>query len=227
MELVARGIYAISGLKTGRSYLIDDRDGLTLIDTSSHGAADGILRGIASLGRRAEDLRLIVGTHYHLDHTGNVNSLRERSGAPFAVYEEEAPYVDGRLPWRPLRGALAAAIGDGQDRHYALRVDRELRDGETLPAAGGLQVLHAPGHTPGHIALYGRERGALFAGDAFMNVFGLQLPPSMSSHDMDQARRSIRRLCDLDFEIALPGHGRPVLSRASEKLAHWSRKWLA
>jgi glyoxylase-like metal-dependent hydrolase (beta-lactamase superfamily II) len=109
---------------------------------------------------------------------------------------------------------------------FALKVDRELRDGDIVDAAGGLQVIHAPGHTPGHIALYAKEHRVLFSGDAFGNYLGLMLPISMSTHDMAQAKRSIARLAQLDFDHALPGHGQPLLSRANEKLSQWSRRWL-
>jgi glyoxylase-like metal-dependent hydrolase (beta-lactamase superfamily II) len=226
MEQVAPGIYALSGLKIGRSYLIDDRDGLTLIDTSSASASGRIFDALHQLRRPPRDLRLIVATHYHLDHTGNVAALAERSGAEFAVHAQEAPYVDGRTPWKPVDGAAALLAGDQAKHHYTLRVDRELREGDVLAAAGGLRVVHAPGHTPGHIALHSPERGVLFSGDAFINVLGLRLPPRASSHDMGEARRTVRRLSGLSFDIALPGHGRPLQSRASEKLAAWSEKWL-
>jgi glyoxylase-like metal-dependent hydrolase (beta-lactamase superfamily II) len=109
---------------------------------------------------------------------------------------------------------------------FALSIDKPLVEGDVLSIGGGLEVFHAPGHTPGQIALYAKEHGVLFSGDMFMNVFGLQLPPANSTHDMEQARRSIMRLSQLDFDHALPGHGAPVLSRASEKLRQWARKWL-
>ena len=59
-----------------------------------------------------------------------------------------------------------------------------------------------------------------------MNVLGLHPPIAAVSHDMEQAKASIRRLSELSFDYALPGHGQPVLSRASEKLAEWSRRWM-
>jgi glyoxylase-like metal-dependent hydrolase (beta-lactamase superfamily II) len=224
---ITGGIYAIEGLKMGRAYLIDDKPHLTLIDTSSPTASDAILRAIDDLGRRPEDLRTIVGTHYHYDHVGNVAALIERTGATFCVHEADVEYVEGRTPWRalsmPLVGATLTRMAPAQE---SLRIDRVLRDGDKIDAAGGLQVLHTPGHTPGHIAVYARGRSAVFSGDAFMNVAGLRLPPSASSHDMTQAKASIRRLAALQFEYALPGHGQPVLSRASEKLGEWSRRWL-
>jgi len=225
MREVAPGVYPIEGLKTGRSYLIENQGSLTLIDTSSPSAASRIIRAIEEIGRRPEDLRLIVATHYHYDHTGNVAALRERTGAQFAAHVEEAPYIDGRTPWRYV--AIGPVKMDlPERRRYALAVDRELADGEVLPAAGGLEVIHTPGHTPGHIALYARERGALFAGDAFANWFGLQLPLRMSSHDMEQAKQSVARLARLDYDVALPGHGNPIVGLASEKVAEWSRRWL-
>ena len=224
---ITNGIYAIEGLKIGRSYLVEDKAGLTLIDTSTADAADGILRAIEELGRHPEDLHTIVGTHYHFDHVGNVAALVQRTGATFAVHEDDVEYIEARTPWMTFQSHI---IGGMMDRmapeQTAIKIDRVLHDGDVLDAAGGLEVLHAPGHTPGHIALYAKERETVFSGDAFMNVAGLQLPPYGSTHDMSQAKASIRRLSGLPFEYALPGHGQPILSRASEKLGEWSRRWL-
>jgi glyoxylase-like metal-dependent hydrolase (beta-lactamase superfamily II) len=224
-EIVA-GVFAIEGLRMGRSYLIegDGRD-VALIDTSSHDVSERILAAMAAAGHRAEDLRLIVATHYHLDHTGNAGALRERTGAELCVHADDAPYVDGTTPWMRMRAPFGF-LDRFAPEPYALAVDRVLRDGEKLPFAGGLRVIHAPGHTPGHIALYSKERRALFAGDALMNTWGLRLPMSMSTHDMGEARRTARRLAELEFEVALPGHGAPIIGRASEKIAEWARVWV-
>jgi glyoxylase-like metal-dependent hydrolase (beta-lactamase superfamily II) len=226
MDEVVPGIFALSGLRVGRSYLIEDRDGLTLIDTSSPGVADRILRAIASVGRRPDDLNTIVATHYHYDHTGNVAALVEATGAKLYVHADDAPYVDGRARWMPVRGIMGALGTRFATAQFNLRIDRELRDGDTLPAAGGLRVVHAPGHTPGHIALHAPDRRVLFAGDAFGNWLGLRRPMASSSHDMPQAERSIRLLAQLDFDHALPGHGRPILNHAGEKIAEWAKKWV-
>ena len=226
MREIARGIYALDGLRMGRSYLVESHDSLALIDTSSDGAADGIIAAIESIGRKLEDLRTIVATHYHFDHTGNAAALVERSGAQLCVYEDDVPYVEGRSPWLASQGPIGPLLDKFAPTPFALHVDRVLHDGEMLPFAGGLQVIHAPGHTPGHIALYAKERRTLFAGDSLMNTGGLHLPMSTTSHDMDQARRSVRRLVEFDFDIALPGHGEPILGRANEKIAEWARTWL-
>ena len=170
MHEIARGIYAIDGLKMGRSYLVEGHDGLALIDTSSKSASSGILAAISAIGRRPEDLRTIVATHYHFDHTGNVSTLVERSGAQLCVHEDDVPYVEARSPWPPSKGLIGPLLNKFAPEQFSLKVDRALQDGDLLPFAGGLQVIHAPGHTPGHIALYAKERRTLFAGDALMNT---------------------------------------------------------
>ena len=222
---IAPGIFALDGLKLGRAYLIEDNDGLTLVDTSSAGAAEAILKAIASIGRKPEDLHSIVATHYHRDHTGNVSTLVERSGATLCAHAEDVPYIDGRLPWMKPRGLPSFGNGDRDGAHFTLRVDRALSEGDVLPAAGGIEIIHAPGHTPGHIALYAKQRDLMFTGDAFMNVAGLQISPWISTHDMGQAKETVARLGEYAFDIALPGHGHAIVGRASEKLANWSRAW--
>jgi len=222
---VVTGIFPLPGLKTGRAYLLADRDGLALIDTSTGNRAARILDAIDALRRPARELHTIVCTHYHYDHTGNVEALRERTGARLLVHADDAPYVDGRTPWAPVGGRLGALANRFGPKHYALRVDGELREGDTVPLAGGLEVVHLPGHTPGSIGLYSRGRSLIFAGDAMMNVFGPRLAPSMSTHDVGRARESARKLAALEFEVALPGHGHPVVGRASEKLREWTAKW--
>jgi glyoxylase-like metal-dependent hydrolase (beta-lactamase superfamily II) len=225
MDPIAPGIYAIPGLKMGRSYLVEGDGGLALVDTSSSDVAAKILDAIAAIGRRPDELRAIVATHYHYDHTGNAAALVERTGARLCVHEADVPYVDGTTPWMPMRGPWSFLDRFGP-APYALNINYVLRDGDELQYAGGLRVLHAPGHTPGHIALYSSERRVLFAGDALMNTFGLRLPMPMSSHDMGQARASVARLAELEFDVALPGHGAPIVGRASEKVRAWARHWL-
>ena len=220
---IVPGIYAIEGLKTGRAYLVDDADGLTLIDTSSPGAADAIIKACDEVRRPAWALKTIIATHYHYDHTGNVQTLRERTGATFYAHIDDVPYIDGTTPWGT--GREPGFVKRLQPTPYALKVDRMLSDGDIVPAAGGLTVVHAPGHTPGHIALHSAERRVLFSGDAFMNTAGLRMIP-VSAHDTEQARASVRKLAALEFDHALPGHGQPVLSKADEKLREFARRWL-
>jgi glyoxylase-like metal-dependent hydrolase (beta-lactamase superfamily II) len=226
MQEVAPGVFPIPGLKMGRSYLVEGNDGVALIDTSTAGVSGRILGAMAEVGHRPEALKVIIATHYHFDHTGNAADLIERTGAHLCVHADDAAYVDGRTPWMPSNPPFAFLDRFGPPP-YGVKVDRVLQDGDVLPYAGGLRVIHAPGHTPGHIALHAPERRVLFAGDSLMNTLGLRLPMAMSSHDMDEARRSVSKLTELDFDVALPGHGSPIIGRASEKVGDWARRWLS
>jgi glyoxylase-like metal-dependent hydrolase (beta-lactamase superfamily II) len=227
MRQIVRGIWALEGLKTGRSYLVEHDGALTLIDTSSGGCTDRILGAIEQIGRKPEELRAIVTSHYHFDHTGNADQLRQRTGAQVLAHTDDVLYIDGHQPWgtgRPSGGLMALIERQVAPPPFAVAVDRTLRDGDRLD--GGLRVIHTPGHTPGHIAVLDEARGVLFAADAFMNVLGFRLPVAGSTHDMAQARRSVAALSRLDFDHALPGHGAPILSRAAEKLRLWVERWL-
>jgi glyoxylase-like metal-dependent hydrolase (beta-lactamase superfamily II) len=219
------GIYPLPGLKTGRSYLIADKDGLALVDTSTGGCSAKILEAIDALRRPARELHTIVCTHYHHDHTGNVAALRERTGARLFVHAADAPYVDGRTPWPRSDGSLGGLAERMAPKPYALAVDGELHEGEVVPVAGGLEVVHLPGHTPGNTGLYSRAGGLMFCGDALINVLGLRLSPRMVNHDHAQAKDSARKLAGFEYEILLPGHGNPVIGRASEKVREWAETW--
>ena len=75
-------------------YLIEDEP-LTLIDTgpNSGKSLDDLERALAALGRRIEELELIVVTHQHMDHLGLLEILARRSGAEVAAFEALAPYL--------------------------------------------------------------------------------------------------------------------------------------
>ncbi|MER3421592.1 MAG: MBL fold metallo-hydrolase, partial [Chloroflexota bacterium] len=85
-----------------------------------------------------------------------------------------------------------------------------LRDGDELPVLGGMRVVHLPGHTPGHIALYFSERGLLIAGDALQVRRGQLVPPArLASEDWEEAVRSLRRLTGLDIDVLALSHFSP------------------
>ncbi len=219
MEVVP-GVYGIS-LRIVQAYLIVE-DGLTLIDSGLPRQSGRILAEIGRLGRKAGDLRHILVTHYHIDHAGSLAALKEASGATVYVHPEDAPYVRGDkpLPGPKATGPMGKVLASLLVRLWrpvleAAVVDREVVDGEVLPIGEGLQVIHAPGHTPGHIALLMPAKKVLFVGDALANTFGRLGPPAaMYTVDMAQAKESMRKLAALEFEVACFGHGRVLKGRA-------------
>jgi glyoxylase-like metal-dependent hydrolase (beta-lactamase superfamily II) len=100
------------------------------------------------------------------------------------------------------------------------KIDVLVLDGEKLP--GGLTVVHLPGASPGEAAYHSRAGGGiLFVGDTLMNVGGegLSFLPEQYCDDSRLARRSARRLLDLEFKTATLAHGAPLTTNAKRQIA--------
>jgi len=93
-------------------------------------------------------------------------------------------------------------------------VDISCLGGEIIDCFGGIQVIASPGHSPGSLSYYQKERKILFTGDALSGMSGLRLPPRLGCADYREALRSVARLAELDFEKCLFGHGDPLTSEA-------------
>ncbi|MFP5218337.1 MAG: MBL fold metallo-hydrolase, partial [Actinomycetes bacterium] len=86
--------------------------------------------------------------------------------------------------------------------------------GDVLPVAGGIQVVHTPGHTPGHCSFLHPRSGVLITADAIFNVRGLRYSFTSSCTDVTLSRESAQRLGELDFEVAGFTHGAHVSTGA-------------
>jgi glyoxylase-like metal-dependent hydrolase (beta-lactamase superfamily II) len=107
-------------------------------------------------------------------------------------------------------------IKNSENKIEAFEVDIKLEGDELLPIAGGIQVIHTPGHSAGHIALFLKESDLLIAGDLCQNIFGLS--PSTVYEDRALGMKSILKTTEFNFERAVFGHGRPIMSGAAKKI---------
>ncbi|MEO8394118.1 MAG: MBL fold metallo-hydrolase [Chloroflexota bacterium] len=214
MKSIAANLYTFEGLIAGRAYLIEDPDGLTIIDGSLPNSTDKLIGQITASARRVTDIKRILLTHAHGDHIGALPTLRTQSGAPIIASEIEKPYAEGTLPVsRPGAGLKVPA-----QTIRGITVDRTVKDGDMIDALGGLQVIATPGHSPGHISFWQPERKILIAGDVMMHLFGLRLPFAIATPDMDENIRSIKKVAQLDPEIICFGHGEPLTQNAAAQL---------
>ena len=161
-----------------------------VIDPGAEGGL--ILKQVKALGL---NIKYIVLTHSHMDHTGGVAAVKEGTGAKLAIHEEEANSLR-----RPLfRGMMPLASPPPEP-------DLLLTEGDTVNVGKiALKVLHTPGHTPGGMSLY--TEGAVFTGDTLFN-FGIGRA-DFPGADYDQELESIRnKLLTLpDDTKVYPGHG--------------------
>lgn len=205
-------------------FLIEDEE-LTLIDTGAPGQAGKILDAVRQIGRQPEDIAHILLSHSHPDHSGNVAELQQLSGAKVYMHPAEAPLLQqGNIP-KPEGPQFAGfihkllynlMIKNAPGNIAPLKADEMIVDGDWLPMAGGIHVMHVPGHSAGQLAFFlPGQKNVLFAADAAMNLFGLGYSTFYES--LDTAAHSLERLSTFDFDIACFGHGRSILHEAASR----------
>jgi len=228
------------------AYLIEDSP-LTLIDSgpNSAKALDELEAALAALGRRIEDIELLVVSHQHMDHFGLASILARRSGAEVAALEPLGGYLAGYGRESELDDAFAEGImlrhGIPAEVVTALRavsagfrawgsaveVTRPLSDGGELALRDRtLKVLHRPGHSPSDTVFLDEERSVLLSADhliAHISSNPLLARPLGAEHDLAAPRpqalvtymRSLEQTKEMDVGLVLPGHGRPITEHAA------------
>jgi glyoxylase-like metal-dependent hydrolase (beta-lactamase superfamily II) len=93
---IAEGVYRIPA-KHANTYLVEADNGLVLVDTGMPGSEKRILKAVASLGRKASDVKLILLTHRHWDHIGSAAALKKNTSGTLVSHAFEKPYVAGTL----------------------------------------------------------------------------------------------------------------------------------
>ena len=197
-----------------------DDNNLVLIDAGVPGKTDMIVRAIANEGFRAEELTHIIITHQDWDHIGCVNDLKKLSPALKVVaHENEAPYLDGREI--PLKLAIRLKKYDTLPEEQRAVTDRwkdifenapifvteQVQGGQVLPICGGIEIVHVPGHTPGHIAPYFIGSKIIICGDA-ANVKKGQIvgPNPIHTPDMELAEKSLDKIKSYDLSGIVAYH---------------------
>ena len=192
-------------------YLVREDDGLTLVDTALPRSAKAILAAAETLD--APIVRIAL-THAHGDHIGSLDELAAvllDAEVLISARDDRLMLKDMSLdpgePQSKLRGSYPGA---------KTRPTRTLRPGD---AVGSLEVVAAPGHTPGHVAFLDRRDGTLVCGDAFSTLGGVATAAkanprfplvAMATWDRPTALASARALRALDPARLAPGHGRIV-----------------
>jgi hydroxyacylglutathione hydrolase len=218
MREVAEGVWQLAGFPRDmfNVYLLGD----VLVDAATRWARRRIVRQLQD-----RPLRMVALTHCHPDHQGAASGLCRRFGVPLACHEADVPATEGRAPMQPDNRMLRLGCWFWAGRAHP--VGRVLRDGDEV---AGFRVVHAPGHTAGHVLFFRAADRVVIAGDVLANIHfltgepGLRQPPPFFCADPAQNRRSIHILAGLQPAVVCFGHGPPLrhgptLQRFAERLS--------
>lgn len=214
-ELRTDRLYRLD-LGYANAYLVDDGD-VTLVDAGQPGDLADLRRELDAAGYAERDLDRILLTHYEVDHVGTLADLA--FDGPIYAMEPDASFLDGsrRPPLSRRKGVLQRFLG--LRLSHPSNPVRRIGDGETV---GGFTASHTPGHTPGHAVYVHETLDVVLLGDLVVSENGhLGTPPWYFAYSTRENAASVRELAgrNLGFEIAAPGHGRPIDSGGARALA--------
>ena len=204
-----RGVNAFL-LRAAGSYIV--------VDTGAPGSAGRILEAMTVHGLAPEGLRLILITHGHVDHYGSAAELREKTGAPVAVHQEDAVALrQGINPaewlhptswWVALGMRFAGSVWP-----RAPRLDPDITfAGEWRLDEYGIagRVIPVPGHTPGSCAVL-LDSGEALVGDLAINLLGghRRAGKPIIAWDLARNEESVRAIAALHPRLIYSGHGGP------------------
>jgi glyoxylase-like metal-dependent hydrolase (beta-lactamase superfamily II) len=226
MRELADGIYSLGHGKGGHvhAFLLATGDELSLVDTLFEDDARLVLDAVRQLGRKPSDLKRIAITHGHRSHLGGLAALKRATGATVHAHRWEADIVNGDrraqpvsiLPQQSLRLIpFQLGLWLGRPKHVPCPVDELLDDGDVF---GPFEVLHAPGHSPGHLAFAWPERRLLIGGDGVATW--PQLCPGWHAFNLNKTQHhaTLQRFASLEPDILGVGHGEALTSRAAETI---------
>jgi glyoxylase-like metal-dependent hydrolase (beta-lactamase superfamily II) len=212
VKRVIKGVHVVP-MGKANAFLIEGDDGLTLIDAGYPGKEAAVFGAIRGIGSSPGLLKHLIFTHGHPDHIGSAAAIVRETDARTYMHPLDIPIAESGGPF--LRRMMCKLLYHPDERLEPVAIDQPLTAGEILPMAGGIEVIHTPGHCAGQVALLWRPGRMLFAGDVGMNVMGLGDPVGFES--LKEGRASQRKLAGLSFDAAGFGHGKPIAREASTR----------
>lgn len=193
------------------AYLVREQDGFSLVDTMISGSGRKLVD--AALAAGAPVVRVLV-THAHSDHVGSLHELSLLlPDAELIASARDARLIHGD---RSLDPSEPDSKVRGASEVTSVDFDRTVEDGDTV---GSLEVVGAPGHTPGQIALLDLRDRSLIAADAYSTIGGVattaapfwRFPlPGFATWHRATALQSAQKLRDLEPSLLAAGHA-PVV----------------
>lgn len=216
--------------------MIRDERHTFLVDCGYPGFISNIDKALNQEGTSLSSLTGLILTHHDLDHVGSLAEIKRKfPHIRIIAHEQEAQYIEGKCTAPRLQQALDSLNHLPTQEQPAAKefirvleslesapVNQTVQDQEQLPWCQGMEIVHTPGHTPGHISIYLEASRTLIAGDAVVIEANGELGIANPQYTLDlaQAVRSVQRLVDYEIDTLICYHGgifsgevRPALQR--------------
>jgi glyoxylase-like metal-dependent hydrolase (beta-lactamase superfamily II) len=222
---VADDVFMFTGTEVNW-VLVQEGTELTLIDAGWDGDIQAVERSIRMLGRRPEDVRAMLLTHAHADHTGALNHMHDNYGVPLYMDAREIPNALGettesggpvdviKRAWRPQVVCWAARmLRVGGLKRFTFPFGRPFPEERPLDLPGRPVPVATHGHTSGHSSFYLPQAGLLVTGDALVTAHptfsgvGPRLLPADFTHCQQDAIDALNVFQEIDADVFVPGHG--------------------
>ena len=227
---VAEGVEQYTDQDLVNWFLVETDEGPVAVDA-------GLPATWKQIADRAGELRAIVLTHGHIDHSGFAPVAQREHGTPVYVPEKDVglarnPFYYAKSERIPLVYALKYAPtrrvywrGTKAVGFFGKTVKDPTPYGEGAELPGGLVPIFTPGHTKGHMALHLPDRDVLFVGDAivtwdpYTDRFGPRLVARAATWDSQVNERSLDAIAATGAGTLLTGHGEPWTDGAASAAA--------
>lgn len=207
---------------------LEDDGSVTLVDCGVKQAPRRIVAALEHLGKHPRDVNRILLTHAHSDHAGGAHEMIERTGVDgVAIHEDDVPYAEAGHNAPPdvttTTGRLFLRMPGTTFEPFT--VAQHLHGGEVLDVAGGLRIVHTPGHTPGHVSLVHERTSVLITGDALFNPLSrLGWPLAVICTSARQNKESAQVFADLEYDVAAFTHGPEIRDNPREAIRSFLRR---
>ncbi|MCI0440523.1 MAG: MBL fold metallo-hydrolase [Chloroflexi bacterium] len=216
MEIVP-GVHLVDGVRWSRVYLVEGET-LALVDSGLPWSPRGVMRHIAAIGRKPQELKLILMTHCHPDHTSGAMSISRLTGAQIVAHSlDTKTHARGQVSLCYM--GVFSSMRTPLPFLRRAPVTHLVADGDAVPAFEDIRVVHTPGHTRGSVCYLWESKKLLFSGDTlFSDGSRVSRSVPFPGYDGQAYQASLNRLAGMEFETLCGGHGVPLKEGASERL---------
>ena len=174
---------------------------------------------VQAIDKHGFELQAIACTHAHLDHIGGVAALKQRKPEAQIMIHQADEFIYDALPTQPAWIGIPRSqwVEFGMDFEQPPKTDGHFIDGQIYPVGElNFQIIHCPGHTPGHVVLFEPTEKKVFVGDCLFagSIGRTDLPGGSTEQLMDSLFNKILPLGD-DVTV-YSGHG-PTTTIGQEK----------